>query len=174
MPIKSLGRHARSDGFLPHFVAYNEIATLNVGGRARIRNAASFRATHSPNPIFGSGGRKTFLGTFQLILVTNMAVDIRRMGKAELDELNKSAREWRERKKPAQAVTDAIPEPSQADIADPRETKIRRQRSASKSNFYETECRRWTKVLGATERNPEFWVTYVPMFPKPQHAEKLA
>lgn len=57
------------------------------------------------------------------LYVTNMAVDIRRMGKAELDELNRSAREWRERNKPAQAVKDAIPEPSQADIADPRETK---------------------------------------------------
>jgi hypothetical protein len=122
MPIKSLGSHARSDGFLRHFVASNEIATLNVGGRARISNAASFHATPSPNPIFGSGDRKTFLGTFQLIL-TNMAVDIRRMGKAELDELNRSAREWRERNKSAQAVKDAIPEPSQADIADPRETK---------------------------------------------------
>ena len=54
---------------------------------------------------------------------TFMAVDIRRMGKAELDELNRSAREWRERDKPAQAVKDAIPEPSQADIADPRKTK---------------------------------------------------
>ena len=50
-----------------------------------------------------------------------MAVDIRRMGKAELDELNRSAREWRERNKPAQAAKDAIPETSQAD--DPRETK---------------------------------------------------
>jgi hypothetical protein len=52
-----------------------------------------------------------------------MAVDIRRMGNAELDELNRSAREWRERNKPAQAAKDAIPEPSQADIPDPRETK---------------------------------------------------
>jgi hypothetical protein len=44
-------------------------------------------------------------------------------GKGRLDELNRSAREWRERNKPAQGVTDAIPEPSQADIADPREIK---------------------------------------------------
>jgi len=57
------------------------------------------------------------------LYVTNMAVDIRRMGKAELDELNRSVREWRERNKPAQAAKDAIPEPSQADIPDPRETK---------------------------------------------------
>ena len=57
------------------------------------------------------------------LYVTNMAVDIRRMGKAELDELNRSVREWRERNKPAQAVQEAIPESSQADIADPRETK---------------------------------------------------
>ena len=52
-----------------------------------------------------------------------VAVDIRRMGKAELDELNRSASEWRQRNKSAQAVKDAIPEPSQVDIADPRETK---------------------------------------------------
>jgi hypothetical protein len=31
--------------------------------------------------------------------------------------------QWRERNKPAQTVEDAIPEPSQADIEDPRETK---------------------------------------------------
>jgi hypothetical protein len=45
------------------------------------------------------------------------------MGKAELDELNRSTKEWRESNKPAQAVTNAMPEPSQADIADPRQTK---------------------------------------------------
>ena len=89
-----------------------------------------------------------------------MAVDIRRMGKAELDELNRSAREWRQRNKPAQAVKDAIPEPSQVDIADPRETKTPPATFGEQIELYETECREWTKVLGATERNPGFWVTF--------------
>jgi hypothetical protein len=37
--------------------------------------------------------------------------DIRRMSKAELDELNRNAKEWRERIEALQRVT--IPEPSQ-------------------------------------------------------------
>lgn len=40
-----------------------------------------------------------------------MSHDIRRMSKAELDELNRNAKEWRERIEALQRVT--IPEPSQ-------------------------------------------------------------
>jgi hypothetical protein len=38
-----------------------------------------------------------------------MSVDIRRMSKDELDELNRAGREWRERNKPVQA--DPKPKP---------------------------------------------------------------
>jgi hypothetical protein len=100
--------------------AKNEITTLNVGGRARIRMPPPF-ALHRTRSS-AQEAERLLLELFNLY-VTNMAVDIRRMGKAELDELNRSAREWRERNKPAQAVKDPVPEPSQADIADPRETK---------------------------------------------------
>jgi len=41
-----------------------------------------------------------------------MATDIRRMSKEELDELNRQGAIWRARNKPAQPVTDTIPEPS--------------------------------------------------------------
>ncbi len=46
------------------------------------------------------------------------------MSKAELDDLNRAGKAWRERYNPAQAVPDAgEPESSeQEDIADPRET----------------------------------------------------
>jgi hypothetical protein len=47
-----------------------------------------------------------------------MATDIRRMNKEELDELNRQGAIWRARNKPAQPVTDTIPEPPQ----DRRET----------------------------------------------------
>ena len=47
-----------------------------------------------------------------------MATDIRRMSKEELDELNRQGAIWRARNKPAQPVTDTIPEPSK----DPSET----------------------------------------------------
>jgi hypothetical protein len=105
---------------LRHFVAYNEIATLNVGGRARIRMQPPFALHPARTRSSAQEAERLLLDLFNLY-VTNMAVDIRRMGKAELDELNRSAREWRERNKPAQAAKDAIPETSQAD--DPRETK---------------------------------------------------
>jgi len=42
-----------------------------------------------------------------------MATDIRRMSKEELDELNRQSAIWRAHNKPAQPVTDTIPEPSQ-------------------------------------------------------------
>jgi hypothetical protein len=42
-----------------------------------------------------------------------MATDIRRMNKEELDELNRQGAIWRARNKPAQPVTDTIPDPPQ-------------------------------------------------------------
>jgi hypothetical protein len=40
-----------------------------------------------------------------------MAIDMRRMSKEELDELNRQGAIWRARNKPAQPVTDTIPNP---------------------------------------------------------------
>ena len=42
-----------------------------------------------------------------------MAVDIRRMGKDELDELNRLGREYREGKKPSQSVAEPAQELSE-------------------------------------------------------------
>jgi hypothetical protein len=67
-----------------------------------------------------------------------MTVDIRRMEKAELDELNRSAREWRERNTPAHLVTDAIPEPSQADIPDPPKAKTTTSTMRANRTFMRT------------------------------------
>jgi len=45
-----------------------------------------------------------------------MSRDIRRMSRAELDELNRAAKEWQKcRKQPAEPLPDALPEPSQRD-----------------------------------------------------------
>jgi hypothetical protein len=91
---------------------------IDLGGGKRLMPRYT-----QPEPDLRLSRPKDFSWNFSTYTWQNMAVDIRRMGKAELDELNRSAREWRERNKPAQAVTDAIPEQSQADFADPRETK---------------------------------------------------
>jgi hypothetical protein len=83
-----------------------------------------------------------------------MTVDIRRMEKAELDELNRSAREWRERNTPAHLVMDAIPEPSQADIPDPPKAKTTTSTMRANRTFMRTPV---ATMSGRTSSDSVCW-----------------
>ena len=48
-----------------------------------------------------------------------MSRDIRRMSKAELDELNRISKQWRERHTATQPVPDAVPEQSEQAMGKP-------------------------------------------------------